>query len=62
MLEHTDLKGEEGFVRCERIPGARKGLPSREMVCAKARGREGTRLLEGMAELGIVQHQVRGAH
>lgn len=59
MLEHTDLKGEEDFVRCERIPGARKGLPGREMVCAKARGREGTRLLEGMAEL--VQCSTRSA-
>ena len=62
MREHTDLKGEEDFVRCKRILGARKELPGRETVCAKARGSEGTRLLEGMAELGMVEHQVRGAH
>lgn len=61
MLEHR-LEGEEDFARCKRILGARKELPGREMVCAKARGREGTRLLEGMAELGVVEHQVRGAH
>ena len=60
MREHTDLKGEEDFVRCKRILGARKELPGRETVCAKARGSEGTRLLEGMAELGMVEHQVRG--
>lgn len=56
------MKGEEDFVRCKRILGARKELPGREMACAKARRREGTRLLEGMAEFGVVEHQVRGAH
>lgn len=58
----TDLKGEEDFVRCKRILGARKELPGREMACAKARDCEGTQLLEGMAEFGVVEHQVRGVH
>lgn len=34
----------------------------REMACAKARGSEGTQLLEGMAEFGVVEHQVHGVH
>ena len=60
MREHIDLKGEEDFVRCKRILGARKELPGRETVCAKARRCEGTQLLERMAELGMVDHQVHG--
>ena len=57
---NQDLKGEEDFVRCKRILGARKELPGRETVCAKARRCEGTQLLERMAELGMVDHQVHG--
>ena len=44
-----DLKGEQGFLRCKRIPGVRRGLPgSRKSMC-KGEGHKEPLHVEGMA-------------